>query len=191
MSLLYVVRCNFSSRDEEEIWNTWYSGKKQDWLLGAPGFQFGQRYASEAVSDGVRYLALYRIDSEAVFKSPYYLASWGFAEWAPYVTDWSRSIFSGAVAETSCATEEGSFLEMVLVELTSAPDVEGDPVRGDATFAWGPGHELQNGRPAILGLRSRPVDDEGGPDVGSRWPEAVHGVFSPISPPRSAREGAP
>jgi hypothetical protein len=94
MSLLYIVRCNFSDPDLEEAWNTWYSGPKLAQMLAKPLFISGQRFKASALHDQRRYLALWHVESEQAFQTPEYKSDWGFFEWSSKITDWSRDLFA-------------------------------------------------------------------------------------------------
>jgi hypothetical protein len=76
MSDVYLVRCNFSRPDLEERWHAWYSGPKLAEMMTA-------------------WLAAWVVESPQAFETPEYKASWGFVDWAPYITDWSRNLFRG------------------------------------------------------------------------------------------------
>jgi len=93
MAVAYVVRCNFSRPDLETYWNEWYSGPKLRQMLAKPMFLTGQRFAREA-GDGRIYLAFWTLESPAAFETHEYKSDWGFFEWKPYITDWSRDLFS-------------------------------------------------------------------------------------------------
>ena len=44
---------------------------------------------------GRNYLALWTLQSPDAFKTEQYTTDWGFFEWAPHITDWSRDLFDG------------------------------------------------------------------------------------------------
>jgi hypothetical protein len=93
MSFIYAVRSNFTRPDLEEQWHTWYSGPKLAEMVSHPHFLSGQRYEAVGLDRSVRYLALWVVDSPDAFTSPEYRASWGWAEWKPYIVDWSRNLY--------------------------------------------------------------------------------------------------
>jgi hypothetical protein len=97
MAFVYIVRCNFSDPGKEQAWNEWYSGPKIAQMLAKPLFQTCQRFRL-ASGDGRTYFTLWTIQSPEVFETPEYKSDWGFFEWAPYVTDWSRDVFDGRFA---------------------------------------------------------------------------------------------
>src|SRR5712692_10411375 len=93
MSYVYAVRCNFSRPDLEQAWHAWYSGPKLVEMMTHPLFLSGQRYRASGLDQRVIYLAAWVVESPAAFETPQYRASWGFADWAPHITDWSRDLF--------------------------------------------------------------------------------------------------
>ena len=60
------------------------------------------------------YLALWTLQSPEAFKTAEYTSDWGFFEWAPYVTDWSRDLFDGRFAPEAAfaVAPEGSLHTM-------------------------------------------------------------------------------
>jgi hypothetical protein len=93
MPFAYVVRCNFSRPDLEEAWNDWYSGPKIRDMLKKPLFHAGQRFAADGLDTRRKFLALWIVDSPTAFQTPEYTSDWGFYEWAPHITDWSRDLY--------------------------------------------------------------------------------------------------
>ena len=71
---IYMVEHLFSRPDWEKEWNAWYEGNLKV-LLGVPGFLAGQRFRSTGAVP--RYLAMYTVDSPAVFESAVYKAAGG------------------------------------------------------------------------------------------------------------------
>jgi hypothetical protein len=92
MPYLYIVRCNFARADLEQSWNDWYSGAKIGQLLAKPLFRAVQRFRLSSGS-GRPYLALWQVASPDAFTTREYTSDWGFAEWRPYIVDWSRDLF--------------------------------------------------------------------------------------------------
>ncbi len=92
MTVAYVVRCNFARADLETAWNDWYSGPKLKQMLAKPMFLTGQRFYREGGS-GRNYLAFWVLESSAAFETHEYKSDWGFFEWKPHITDWSRDLF--------------------------------------------------------------------------------------------------
>ena len=64
-------------------------------MMTHPLFLSGQRYRASGLDQRVIYLAAWVVESPAAFETPQYRASWGFADWAPHITDWSRNLFRG------------------------------------------------------------------------------------------------
>ena len=97
MAFVYIVRCNFNEPAKEPAWNDWYSGPKIKQMLAKPHFRTCQRF--QLASGGGRdYLALWTLRSPDAFKTKEYMSDWGFFDWSPYITDWSRDLFDGGNA---------------------------------------------------------------------------------------------
>ena len=94
MAYLYIVRCKFTEPSREQAWNAWYSGPKMEQMLGQPYFLTCQRFRLSA-GRGRDYLTVWTVESPQALSTPRYTAQWGFAEWTPFVTDWSRDLFDG------------------------------------------------------------------------------------------------
>jgi hypothetical protein len=109
MVFVYIVRCNFTEPRKEQAWNAWYSGPKIKQMLTKPYFRTCQRFHL-ASGSGRNYLALWTLQSPEAFKTAEYKSDWGFFEWAPYITDWSRDLFDGRSAPEGAfaVTPEGS-----------------------------------------------------------------------------------
>ena len=97
MTHLYIVRCNFTAPEKEQAWNAWYSGPKIKQMLAQPYFLSCQRFR-RAAGDGRDYLALWTVATPEALKTAQYTSQWGFAEWAPHITAWSRDLFDGGDA---------------------------------------------------------------------------------------------
>jgi hypothetical protein len=69
----------------------------ESWPLTKPLFRTCQRFRL-ASGKGSTYLTLWTVQSPEAFETPEYKSDWGFFEWAPYVTDWSRDVFDGRFA---------------------------------------------------------------------------------------------
>jgi hypothetical protein len=106
-TFLYAVRCNFTVPARESDWHAWYDGPKLDEMLSLPHFISMQRYAAAALDGRRKYIALWRVASPAAFETPEYLAQWGFAQWQPFITDWSRDLYRGP-PELDAAVEVGN-----------------------------------------------------------------------------------
>jgi hypothetical protein len=92
MPVIYIVRCNFTDPAQEAAWNAWYSGPKIAQMLAQPYFLSCQRFR-RVEGEGRDYLALWTLQSPDALATPEYKAQWGFSEWTPLVTDWSRDLF--------------------------------------------------------------------------------------------------
>src|SRR5262245_659052 len=97
MVFVYIVRCNFTDPAKEQAWNAWYSGPKIEQMLAKPYFRTCQRFR-QVSGTGRSYLALWTVQSPAAFGTAEYTSDWGFSEWAPRITDWSRDLFDGGAA---------------------------------------------------------------------------------------------
>jgi hypothetical protein len=71
---IYMVEHLFSRPEWETEWNAWYEGNLKV-LLGVPGFRTGQRFRSAGAAP--RYMAMYTVDSPAVFNSAAYKTAGG------------------------------------------------------------------------------------------------------------------
>jgi hypothetical protein len=94
MVFVYIVRCNFTEPAKEQAWNDWYSGPKIAQMLRKPHFRTCQRFRRTS-GHGRDYLALWTLQSPDAFNTAEYRSDWGFFEWQPYITDWSRDLFDG------------------------------------------------------------------------------------------------
>jgi len=174
LTLLYAVRCNFRDEARRAAWETWYSGPKQDWMLGAPGIVAGQRFEAEAVTDAARYLALYAVESDAFFNSAYYRAGWGWAEWQPHIVGWSRTLFDG-VGDAFLAGSE----QRLHVVFAASPTTLAAAAGRHPNLSWAPAIGLDRTYSGVgVGL----VDL--GAALAGAEPGTVEGIFRPISSPR-------
>ena len=113
MAFVYVVRCAFTEPAREAAWNAWYSGPKIMQMLRKPHFRTCQRF-KRAAGRGRDYLALWTLQSPDAFRTEQYTADWGFFEWAPYITDWSRDLCDGGdTPEAAFAVPEQGGLAVV------------------------------------------------------------------------------
>ena len=101
MSFVYAVRCNFSRPDLEDRWNAWYGGPKLAEMLTQPFFLSGQRYRAAGLDQTIKYLALWVVETPEAFTTSVYKKNWGFAEWAPHITDWSRNLYHAPEGDVS------------------------------------------------------------------------------------------
>jgi hypothetical protein len=188
MSFVYIVRCKFTEASREQAWNAWYSGPKMEQMLRQPYFLTCQRFRL-AAGRGRDYLTLWTVESPQALSTPRYTAQWGFAEWAPFVADWSRDLFDGGAASEQAfeVAPEGA-LAVVAFDRMSREDADKarDAVaRSEPDMMWLPAIGLDRHTP-LIGLRtladlasSRPAED-GGDDRTQR------AIYRPITRPYSA-----
>jgi hypothetical protein len=131
---VYIVRCNFTEPAKEQAWNDWYSGTKIEQMLRNPQFCTCQRFR-RASGHGRDYLALWIMQSPDALKTPQYLSQWGFSEWTPLVTDWSRDLFDGGASpqQTFAVPPQGA-LHVVAFDGMSAAEAEAP--RAALAKAW-------------------------------------------------------
>jgi hypothetical protein len=153
MPFLYIVRCRFTRSDLEASWNDWYDGEKTAQLLAKPMFRAVQRFRRSA-GHGRDYLALWQVSSPAAFGTPEYKADWGFAQWHPYITDWSRDLFDAAGAdERALAVPLDGALGVIAFDgLTDGAAAAARDALQDQEMLWCPSVGLDRHTPAI-GLR--------------------------------------
>jgi hypothetical protein len=122
VTFVYIVRCNFIEPAKEQAWNAWYSGPKIAQMLDKPYFRTCQRFR-RAAGTGRDYLALWTLQSPAAFETADYRAQWGFSDWTPYITDWSRDLFDGGDApEADFAVPRDGALHVVSFDGVSTDD---------------------------------------------------------------------
>jgi len=182
MAFVYIVRCNFTEPGKEQAWNAWYSGPKIAQMLAQPHFRACQRFR-RAAGRGRDYLALWIVDAPQALATPQYVSQWGFAEWAPFVTDWSRDLFDGsAVADDAFAVASQGTLAVVSFDAMNAEDAGAARValaRSDPALMWLPVIGLDRHTPEI-GLRPLP-DLSRSPDDDARDRRVQCAIYRPIS----------
>ncbi len=124
MSFVYAVRCNFSRPDLEDRWNAWYGGAKLAEMVTQPLFLSGQRYRAAGLDQAIKYLALWVVESPDAFTTPTYKKNWGFAEWAPHITDWSRNLYRGPGGDLSDALDVPSDGGLYFAALDGVPEAD-------------------------------------------------------------------
>ncbi len=170
MAFLYIVRCTFTEPGREQAWNAWYSGPKMEQMLGQPYFLTCQRFRL-AAGRGRDYLTLWTVESPQALSTPRYTAQWGFAEWTPFVADWSRDLFDGgAASEQAFAVAPEGALAVVAFDRMSPQDADAARKtlgRTEPDMMWLPVIGLDRHTP-LIGLRalahlasSPPVEDGG------------------------------
>jgi hypothetical protein len=124
MAFVYAVRCNFAKPEAEAAWNAWYDGPKLASLLSKPMFLAGQRFRAATLDRRRKYLALWYLASPEAFATPEYKADWGFGDWAPFITDWSRDLYrapDGDLAATFAVPQDEA---LHLISFESQSEVE-------------------------------------------------------------------
>jgi hypothetical protein len=154
MTFVYIVRCRFTEPSREQAWNAWYSGPKIEQMLAQPHFRSCQRFR-RAAGTGRDYLTVWTVESPRALDSPRYKAQWGFAEWTPHITDWSRDLFDGGASETSLAVAPDGALAVVAFDRMSDADAaaaRAEVARADPAMMWLPAVGLDRHTP-MIGLR--------------------------------------
>jgi hypothetical protein len=181
MAFVYIVRCNFTEPAREQAWNAWYSGPKIAQMLAQPHFRTCQRF-HRASGVGRNYLALWTVDSPQALTTPQYTSQWGFAEWAPYITDWSRDLFDGsAEPDGAFAVALHGALDVVAFDGMSAEDASvarATFARAEPAMMWLPVIGLDRHTP-VIGVRALP--DLASSSVAGADPGAQCAIYRPIS----------
>jgi hypothetical protein len=183
MIFVYIVRCRFTEPSREQAWNAWYSGPKIEQMLAQPHFRSCQRFRRVA-GDGRDYLTVWTVENPQALATRQYRAQWGFAEWTPYITDWSRDLFDGdAASETTLAVATDSALAVVAFDRMSDDDAaaaQDKVARAEPDMMWLPAVGLDRHTP-IIGLR--PLAD--GVSAGSAYDggdsRVQRAVYRPIT----------
>jgi hypothetical protein len=154
VSFVYAVRCNFARPELEERWNAWYGGPKLAEMVTQPLFLSGQRYRAAGLDVTITYLALWVVESPEAFTTPVYKKNWGFAEWAPHITDWSRNLYRGPAGDASDLLDVPPGGALYFAAFDGVPEAEAEArrraleaKRGDV--AWMPVAGLDRSVPAI------------------------------------------
>jgi hypothetical protein len=113
-----------------------------------------QRF-KRASGDGRDYLALWTLQSSEALTTPEYKAQWGFSEWMPLITDWSRDLFDvGRLPAAIFAVAQAGALQVISFDGMTSDDAiaartEMDIPRG---MMWFPVIGLDRHTP-LIGLR--------------------------------------
>jgi hypothetical protein len=148
VSIVYVVRCNFTRPDLEADWNAWYNGPKTADMLSKPLFLSGQRFRAVGLDRTVKYLALWVLASAEALTTPEYKARWGFFDWTPHVTDWSRNLYRAPEGDLSPLLRVPAGGGLYLAALDGPPGSEPEAGR----------RALQAERPDILWMSATGLD---------------------------------
>jgi hypothetical protein len=96
VTTIYMVEQLFARADWEAEWSAWYNENLKV-LLAVPGFRSAQRFRN--VGESPRYLAIYTVDSAAVFQTQVYIDAGGnganSARFRPAYQMWKRNLFDG------------------------------------------------------------------------------------------------
>jgi hypothetical protein len=181
MAFVYVVRCAFTEPAREAAWNAWYSGPKIAQMLRKPHFRTCQRFKRTA-GRGRDYLALWTLQSPDAFRSEQYTSDWGFFEWAPYITDWSRDLFDGGDApEAAFAVPEQGGLAVVSFDglsVEKAAETRDALSKSQPDMMWLPVIGLDRHTP-LIGLEVAQMLSAGEPVTVPNGVE--HAIYQPIS----------
>lgn len=125
-----MVEHVFSLPELEREWNDTYTAQIRT-MLALPGFHTGQRF--KAMGDGVppRYIALYEVDSPAVFESAPYKKIGGGGTWStrfrPAYQVWIRNLFESQ-ASVPPVREDQALLVFDAAQPGSFPPVSQKPL---------------------------------------------------------------
>jgi hypothetical protein len=178
---IYVVRCAFTEPTREAGWNAWYSGPKIAQMLRKPHFRTCQRF-KRAAGRGRDYLALWTLQSPDAFRTEQYTSDWGFFDWGPYITDWSRDLFDGddTPEEAFAVPEQGG---LVVVSFDGAnPDIAAAArttlAKSHPDMMWLPVIGLDRHTP-LIGLQV--TQALSGPELTSGFDGVQQALYRPIS----------
>src|SRR5688500_9822666 len=119
--MIYMGDHVYADPATEPAWHEWYAGYLRK-LVAVPGIHTAQRFNAIGVTPS-RYLAMYSIDSAAVYESEAYRNMGGggsqSARFHPAYQLWTRNLFVGAARAP--AVREG---QRVLVWDRTAPDAQ-------------------------------------------------------------------
>jgi hypothetical protein len=179
MVFVYIVRCNFSNPDKEQAWNEWYSGPKIAQVLAKPLFRACQRFRL-ASGEGRTYFTLWTIQSPDAFETPEYKSDWGFFEWEPYVTHWSRDVFDGRFAlEAAFAVSLKGALHVVSCDGMSGDAARAVIAKSHPEMLWLPVIGLDRFGP-VIGLQ--PLSELAFPQSKYGWDkQAQEAIYLPMS----------
>jgi hypothetical protein len=145
---IYMVQHSFARPDWEDEWNAWYA-RNIEILMGVPGFITGQRFKGTQ-SEPPRYMAMYTVESAAVFESKAYVDAGGNGvnsrRFRPAYAVWMRNLFESsqpapAVSAGEClvlfdsAEKQPPVAGIAMTWLTSIGFHRTTPYRGLAVMA--------------------------------------------------------
>jgi hypothetical protein len=183
VTFVYIVRCNFTDPAKEQAWNAWYSGPKIEQMLAKPHFRTCQRFRL-ASGTGRNYLALWTLQSPEAFETAGYRSQWGFSEWTPYITDWSRDLFDGgSTPEAAFAVARDGALHAVSFDGASADEANAGRAEvaiPQPDLMWLPIAGLDRHTP-MIGLQPLPALASSRLSSHDRGKRIQDAVYRPIS----------
>jgi hypothetical protein len=109
--VIYMVDHIYTDPATEGAWHDWYAGYLLK-LLSVPGLSTAQRFKAVGITPP-RYLAMYSIESAAVYDSPAYKGIGGGGSQSVRFQKayqlWTRNLFDGAVYAPKAADDEFLF----------------------------------------------------------------------------------
>lgn len=191
MVFVYIVRCNFMQPEKEQAWNAWYSGPKIRQMLAKPYFRTCQRFR-RASGSGRNYLTLWTLQSPDAFKTPEYTSDWGFSDWAPYITDWSRDLFDGrAASQAAFAVRPEGALHTISFDGMAADQANAERsaiASQEPDMIWLPVFGLDRHTP-FIGLRPLPDPAPSRSPDNARGGRIQDAIYRPISDLRTVDVG--
>jgi hypothetical protein len=182
MTFVYIVRCRFSKPAKEAAWNAWYSGPKIADMLAKPHFLSCQRFRRSA-GTGRDYLTLWTLSSPEAFKTKEYNSDWGWFEWRPYITDWSRDLFDAGDAPVQAfAVPAEATLHVMAFDGLDMQKAQAAKANAPADMMWLPVIGLNQHTP-LIGVKVRP-DAAAAPQKGAASEAAVYAPMCELQTPR-------
>lgn len=109
-----MVEQLFARADWEDEWSAWYNENLKV-LLAVPGFRTAQRFRN--AGDTPRYLAIYTLDSPAVFQTQTYIDAGGnganSVRFRPAYQMWKRNLFDDTVPAVNVGLQQFLLVEDV------------------------------------------------------------------------------
>lgn len=107
--MIYMVEHVFARPDLEREWNETYTAQTRI-MMGVPGLRTAQRFKLMGDAVPPRYMALYNVDSTAVFESEPYRKIGGGGAWSarfrPAYQVWIRNLFEAGEAMPAVADDQ-------------------------------------------------------------------------------------
>lgn len=104
--MIFMSQSGLTARERAADWDRWYVDHLRI-MLTVPGVHTAQRFKSGTPGHPPS-LAMYSIESAAVFQDPYYLSVRGMGEWLPLIDrQWyRRNLFDGAAIAPAVASHQ-------------------------------------------------------------------------------------